>query len=88
MAASSALESYRGLDEAQAAWVQRAGSGWYRTSDEAAGAYAVFVGPGRAALQQARDGLRDADATRREATARQQQALTAADTALQILRAS
>ena len=84
--AATVLERYRALDQAQATWVQRAGKGWYRTTAEAAGAYAVFVRPGRGALQQARDGLRDTDAALGSARARQQDALTAADAALQALR--
>ncbi|HEU0129606.1 MAG TPA: hypothetical protein VFQ85_01265, partial [Mycobacteriales bacterium] len=34
---------YAGLDEAQKTWLARASNGWYRTQQEAAGNYVVFV---------------------------------------------
>ena len=79
--------AYAALDEVQSTWLDRRTAGWYRSQREAADAYVVLRKPGLAALEQARADLAAADATRRPPTERMRSALTAADAALDGLRA-
>lgn len=86
-AAQGVWPAYAALDEAQSLWLERRSAGWYRSQREAADAYVVLRAPELAGLQQARTGLAAADAARRPPTERMRSALTAADAALEALRA-
>lgn len=86
-AAKGLWPAYAALDEAQSLWLDRRSAGWYRSQREAADAYVVLRKPGLAKLEQARAGLAKADTARRPATDRMRSALTAADAALEALRA-
>lgn len=85
--ARGAWPAYAALDAAQRTWLERVSAGWFRTDAEAAGAYGVLVRPQQAALSDARAALGRADAGRRQASERQRAALSAADRALDGLRA-
>ncbi|MCU1588354.1 MAG: hypothetical protein JWN31_1847, partial [Frankiales bacterium] len=61
-------------------------SGWYRTHQEGADAYAVLVSPQRTGLQAARTRLARAAATVSGPISAQSQTLRAANQALQSLR--
>jgi hypothetical protein len=61
---NGAWPAYLGLDTVEATWATRAGAGWYRSTQEAANAYAVLGGNARAALGAARPALAQADAAR------------------------
>jgi len=87
LAAKTGWPAYTALDEAQATWLTRASSGWYRSTREAADAYTVFVQDQQTALTQARTLLRRVDEARRPVSSRVQTALRAADAALAPLRA-
>jgi hypothetical protein len=86
-AGGRAWPAYVALSEVQATWLQRAQAGWYRTTAEAAGAYAVLRRPQVAQLEQARALLQSADAARRPATEAMRRELAEADAALDGLRA-
>ena len=86
LAGATAWPAYTDLDEAQALWLTRARSGWYRTTAESANAYAVLVQDQRPALTRARTLLRRVDQARRPVSERVSTALKAADTALTPLR--
>lgn len=86
-AARELWPAYSALDDAQSLWLARRSAGWYRSQREAADAYVVLRKPGLAALEQARADLAAADGARRPATERVRSALTAADAALEELRA-
>ena len=78
--------AFAALSQAQSTWLDRASAGWYRTTAEAAGAYAVLRRPVVPRLEQARTDLARADTARRPATERMRAALRTADAALASLR--
>lgn len=86
-AAAGLWPSYAALNDAQSTWLDRASAGWYRTQREAADAYVVLRKPVLPGLEQARSELVQADGARRPPTERMRAALTAADRALEQLRA-
>lgn len=86
-AAEELWPAYAALDQAQSLWLERRSAGWYRSQREAADAYVLLRRPGLAALERARAALAKADADRRPSTDRMRGALTAADAALEALRA-
>ncbi len=86
VAGKTAWPAYTALDEVQATWLNRSSAGWYRSTKEAADAYAVFIQDQQAALTQARTLLRRVDEARRPISGRVQTALRAADSALAPLR--
>lgn len=74
--------SYLALYEDGSLWHTRSRAGWYRDTQEAANAYAVFVSDDRAALDRARRLLQQVDAERARAVAATATAIAAARTAL------
>jgi hypothetical protein len=58
---------YATLVGKQSLWYDRASTGWYRGSDEAASAYAVLIAPDRPATDHASQVFATADRTRRDA---------------------
>lgn len=84
--AGRAWPAYAALSQTQAAWLERAQAGWYRSTSEAAGAYVVLRRPRLAELAQARSLLQAADAARRPATEAMRRQLREADAALDALR--
>jgi hypothetical protein len=83
---SAAWPQYDALSADQDVWTSHAVSGWYRTRQEGAAAYAVQVEQSRAGLQAARTRLsREAVAVRGPISA-QSETLRAANRALQSLR--
>jgi hypothetical protein len=82
VAGVSALPAYVALDAAQATWLTRRTSGWYRDPQEAAAAYDVLVRDQRPALDRARQLLQRVDAARRPVSDRERSAVAAANTAL------
>ncbi len=83
---SAAWPQYDALSADQDVWTSHAVSGWYRTKQEGADAYAVQVGSKRAGLQAARSRLARATAAVRGPISAQSQTLRAANRALQSLR--
>lgn len=86
-AAAGLWPSYAALNDVQSTWLDRASAGWYRTQREAAAAYVVLRKPVLPELERARAALAQADGARRPATERMRGALSAADRALEGLRA-
>jgi len=78
-AAVSALPAYEQLDRAEATWVGRAVTPWYRSAQEGSDAYAVLVSDGRPGLTVARQRLGAAAAAVSTAVRKQSAALRAAD---------
>jgi len=78
--------AYDALEGAEGTWSTRAVSGWYRSKDEAANAYAVMVSRNRPALEKARTGLGSAADAVSGPTRAQSATLASADQALASLR--
>jgi hypothetical protein len=85
-AVQAALPAYDALSAALGTWLERARAGWYRSTREAAGGYAVLAAPGRPALEQARAGLLEAERRRTVEVDAQSARLADADAALASLR--
>ncbi|MDQ6650554.1 MAG: hypothetical protein M3Z02_10655, partial [Actinomycetota bacterium] len=78
--------AYAGLDATVGTWLGRAVAGWYRSTKEAANAYAVLAGAGRGALDASRSSLAAADSARASAAAGMTAALRTAGEATAALR--
>lgn len=81
-AATSAFTAYDAFAPLEARWYDRAVSGWYRSTTEAAGAYAVFLDPVRGGLAKAQQALESSDRARGAATAATSAAVHRAETSL------
>jgi hypothetical protein len=88
VAGTSAWPAYAQLDATESTWLDQRVTGWFRTQQEAANAYAVMREEGLPALQRARTLLQRVDAARRPVSDRESAALAAADTALASLRST
>ncbi len=66
--ATAAVSAYARLAEREAQWYERARSGWYRSTAEAANAYAVAVDGLLGGLDRARHDLAQADRARSDAS--------------------
>lgn len=88
VAGASAWPAYESLNADQSLWLDRALAGWYRSADEAAGAYTVLRTDKNAALERARTLLQRVDAARRPVSERERTALAQADAALAPLRSA
>jgi hypothetical protein len=84
--ASRVWPTYVALDEAQRTWLERRTAGWYRSTSEAADAYALLTDPLRTRLDTARRTLAARDGALTRASTDQDRALAAADRALESLR--
>lgn len=85
-AVRAAWPAYDDLAAALDTWLERARAGWYRTTQESAGGYAVLVAPGRPALEHARVALTEAERRRTVEVDAQSARLADADAALASLR--
>lgn len=86
-AVADALPAYDALAGALATWAERAAAGWYRTSSESAGGYALLSAPVRPTLDEARTAVGAAERRRGVEVDAQRERLAAADAALAPLRA-
>ena len=79
-AAHAAFAVYDDFRDAESLWYQRASDGWYRSTHESAGAYAVLLDPVAARLGKVQAALADADSSRRLAVSATSFALQQAET--------
>ena len=79
-AARAAFAVYDDFRDVESLWYQRASDGWYRSTHESAGAYAVLLDPVAARLGKVQTALADADSSRRLAVTATSFALQQAET--------